>query len=225
MSNKSLEEEKAEVMAQDLSPQMMAKLSTPKKTWFFERMGDGKIFACEEREAWQICFNKSNWKRRDFRLLGTSDGTTFYKIVKESMVEARQLEPEIEKKRTELQRYMDAEEKLIMNEAVDMEGDPEDVINEQNKQKVLRLRKIMDRLHEELDTVEARYREVTASVIKRATDAEMEVAIKNQEAFVADQRARGLDPVLDWPDQNLNIQTPEAKGGGRQKILGLIGNN
>jgi hypothetical protein len=223
MSNKSLEEEKAEVMAQDLSPQMMAKLSTPKKTWFFERMGDGKIFACEEREAWQICFNKSNWKRRDFRLLGTSDGTTFYKIVKESMVEARQLEPEIE--RTELQRYMDAEEKLIMNEAVDMEGDPEDVINEQNKQKVLRLRKIMDRLHEELDTVEARYREVTASVIKRATDAEMEVAIKNQEAFVADQRARGLDPVLDWPDQNLNIQTPEAKGGGRQKILGLIGNN
>lgn len=212
-------------MAQDLSPQMMAKLSTPKKTWFFERMGDGKIFACEEREAWQICFNKSNWKRRDFRLLGTSDGTTFYKIVKESMVEARQLEPEIEKKRAELQRYMDAEEKLIMNEAVDMEGDPEDVINEQNKQKVLRLRKIMDRLHEELDTVEARYREVTASVIKRATDAEMEVAIKNQEAFVADQRARGLDPVLDWPDQNLNIQTPEAKGGGRQKILGLIGNN
>lgn len=225
MNAKSVEEEKAELMANDLSPQMVAKLSAPKKTWFFERMGDGKIFACEEREAWQICFNKSNWKRRDFRLLGTSDGTTFYKIVKESMVEARQLEPQIEVKRTELQRYMDAEEKLIMNEAVDMEGDPADAINEANKQKVLRLRNIMDRIHGDLDSIEKRYKEVTASVIKTATDAELEVAKKNQAERIQRMQDLGQEPTLDWPDQNLNIQTPEAKGGGRQKILGLIGNN
>lgn len=204
-------------MAQDLSPAMMAKLSAPKKTWFFERMGDGKTFACEEQEAWQICYNRSNWKRRDFRLIGTSDGTTFHRIVKESMNEARVLEPQIETKRSELQRYMDAEEKLLVDEAVDMEGDPSDTFNEQNKQKVLRLRKIIDRLHEELDVVEGRYKDVTAKVLKIATDAELEVAKKNQ----ADRIAQGTD--LDWPDQNLNIQTPEAKGGGRQKILGLIG--
>ncbi len=206
-------------MAQDLSPAMMAKLSTPKKTWFFERMGDGKIFACEEAEAWQIVYNRSNWKRRDFRLVGTSDGTTFYRIVKESMNEARQLEPQIETKRTELQRYMDAEEKLLVDEAVDMEGDPSDTFNEQNKQKVFRLRKIIDRLHEELDVIESRYKEVTAKVLKTATDAELEVAKKNQ----ADRITQGME--LDWPDQNLNIQTPEAKGGGRQKIIGLIGRN
>jgi hypothetical protein len=212
-------------MAQDLSPQMMAKLSAPKKTWFVERMGDNSVFACEEAEAWQIFFNKSNWKRRDFRLIGTSDGTTFYKIVKESMVEARQLEPEIEKKRTELQRYMDAEEKLIMNEAVDMEGDPSDTINEQNKQKVNRLRNIIDRIHGELDVIEARYKEVTASVIKRATDAEMEVAKQNQADRIAQMKSLGQEVILDWPDPNLNIQTPDAKGGGRSKILGLIGNH
>lgn len=203
--------------AQDISPAMMAKLSTPKKTWFFERMGDGFVLACEQEEAWQIVYNRSNWKRRDFRLLGTSDGTTFHRIVKESMAEARILEPQIQTKRAELQRYMDAEEKLVIDEAVDMEGDPADTFNEANKQKVIRLRKIIDRLHGELDEIESRYKEVTAAVLKRATDAEFEVAKKNQ----AERIAAGQE--LDWPDQNLNIQTPEAKGGGRQKILGLIG--
>jgi len=215
---KSLEEEKQEIMQQDLSPAMMERASKPKKTWFFERMGDGTIIACEEREAWQIVYNRSNWKRRDFRLLGTSDGTTFHRIVKESMTEAHQLSPQIDTKKAELQKYMDREENLLLDEVVDMEGDPSDAINESNKQKVLRLREIMNRLHNELDSMEARYKEVTSSVLKRASDAELEVAKKNQ----ADRVAQGME--VDWPDQNLNIQTPEAPGGNkRSKILGLIG--
>lgn len=211
-----LDKEKEEVRSQDLSPEMMARATAPKKTWFFKRLGDGKVFACEEREAWQIVYNRSTWKRRDFQLLGTSDGTTYHRITKESMVEAHQLAPEIDKKKAELQRYMDAEEKLVVDEAVDMEGDPADVVNEGNKQKVLRLRTIMDRLHGELDKMEARYREVTATVVKRATDAEMEVAIANQKARVA----QGLD--VDWPDESLNIQTPAGSHKPRNKILGIL---
>lgn len=214
----NIEEEKAAVMAEDLSPAMVERISKPKKTWFFERMGDGMILATEESEAWQICYNKSRWKRNDFKMLGSSDGTTFHRIVKESMSEARVLEPQIEQKKGELKRYMSAEESLIMNEAVDMEGDPADTVNEENKKKVLRLRGIINRIHDQLDTLEAQYKEVTASVVKRASDAELEVAKKNQ----ADRIAQGMD--VDWPDSNLNIMTPEAKGGGRQKILGLIGN-
>lgn len=211
-----LDKEKEELRSRDLSPEMLARATAPKKTWFFKRMGDGKVFACEEREAWQIVYNRSTWKRRDFQLLGTSDGTTYHRITKESMAEAHQLAPEIDKKKAELQRYMDAEEKLVVDEAVDMEGDPSDVVNEANKQKVIRLRNIMDRLHGELDKMEGRYREVTASVVKRATDAEMEVAIANQKARVA----QGLD--VDWPDESLNIQTPAGSHKPRNKILGIL---
>lgn len=203
-------------MSQDLSPEMMARATAPKKTWFFERMGDGKIFACEESEAWQICYNKSTWKRRDFRLVGTSDGTTYNKMVKEMMQEAHQLAPKIEEKKKELQRYMKAEEDLIMNQAVDMEGDPSDTVNEENKQKVMRLRKIMDRVHGDLDVMEGRYKEVTASVVKHATEAEIEVAKANQAARVA----QGLD--VDWPEYNLNIITPAGSSKPRSKIVGIL---
>lgn len=213
----NLEEEKQQLMNQDLTPAMMQKASAPKKTWFFKRLGDGKVIATEEREAWQICYNRSTWKRRDFQLIGTSDGTTFHRIVKQSIVDAQKLEPEIAKKKAELEKFMKREEDLILDEVVDMEGDSSDVENERNKQKVLRLRKIIDDTHEALDVMEDKYKSLVADVVQTATDAEMEVAIKNQ----AERLKQGLD--VDWPDQNLNIQTPEAKAGGRQKILGLIG--
>jgi len=200
----------------DLTPAMMAEARKPKKTWFFERMGDGMIFPAEEREAWEICYNKSNWKRRDFRLLGTSDGKTYLKIIDESIGRAKQIEPEIAKKKEELSKYMRAEEKLIMDEAVDMEGDPTDKANEENKQKVLRLRVIMDRLHDELDKLEGEFKSISSDIVKRATEAELEVAKKNQQERID----AGQD--LDWPDQDANIITPDADPRGRNKILGLM---
>lgn len=204
-------------MSRDLSPAMMEKASKPKKTWFFERMGDGKIFAAEEREAWQICYNKSTWKRRDFRLLGTSDGTTFHRITKESIIEAQQLEPEINKKKAELEKFMKREEDLILDEVVDMEGDPSDEENERNKQKVLRLRKIIDDLHDTLDKMEDRYRELVADVVSTATEAELEVAKKNQQQRIDNGQE------LDWPDENLNIQTPAGSHRPRKTILNQLG--
>lgn len=212
----NLDDERTEVMSQDITPAMREQASKPKKTWFFER-GDGKILAVEEREAWQICYNRSTWKRRDFRLLGTSDGTTYHRIVKESIVEAKVLEPKIAEKNAELERYQKAEENLVINETVDMEGDPSDVVNEENKQKVLRLRKIIDRIHAELDLLEDQYKTVTADIVTQATNAELEVAKKNQAARVA----QGLD--VDWPDENLNIQTPSGSHKPRKVILSQLG--
>lgn len=211
-----IEQEKMEMQSQDLSPAMIERSTAPKKTWFFERMGDGKVFACEEKEAWQIVYNKSTWKRRDFRMLGTSDGTTYNRIVKESMKEAQILAPEIDKKKAELQKYMNSEENLIMNEVVDMEGDPSDTFNEANKQKVLRLRTIMDRIHKELDILEGRYKTVVKDVVQRATNEELEVAKANQAKRVAE----GYE--LDWPNENLNIQTPDGSAKPREKILGML---
>lgn len=212
----NLEQEREETKGKDLSPKMIERATAPKKTWFFLRYGDKKIFACEEREAWQICYNKSSWRRRDFQMLGSSDGTTYQRIVKESMTEARKLQPEIEKKQTELKRYMDAEDNLVMNEVVDMEGDPSDTVNEANKQKVLRLRKIIERLHNELDKMEEKYKEVTGDIVAKATEAELKVAKANQAKRVEE----GLD--VDWPDENLNILTPAGSSKPRKKIIGLM---
>ena len=211
-----LTKEAEEMKSRDMSPAMMEKARAPRKTWFFERMGDGMILACEAKEAWQICYNRSAWKRRDFRLLGTSDGKTFKKIIDASIKEAQRLEPQIEKQREQWQKYMAAEEKLLVEEAVDMDGDPEDTENELNKKKVLRLQKIIEREGEKLDALEQEYREKVSQVVKKATDAELEVAKENQKKRLAE----GLE--VDFPDENMNINTPDASNKGRKKIVTLI---
>ncbi len=193
-----------QVKALDLSPAMKARESTPKKTWFFER-GDGKLIICEEREAWDIVNNRSEWKRHDFKLVGVSDGTTFQRIVKESIANAQRLEPEINKLEAELTRYEKAEDKLVVEEAVDMEGDPSDTVNEANKLKVLRLKKIIARLEEQLNAKQKEYREVVSDVVKRATDAEFAVAKGH----------------IEWPT-DMHIITPDADPRQRQKILKLM---
>lgn len=204
--NKDIEETKA----RDLGS--MEKAKAPRKTWFFERMGDGMTFPCEIKEAWDICYNRSNWKRRDFRLIGTSDGTTYTWIVREAMTDARRLEPELEKMKAELKKYEGADERLLVEEVVDMEGDPSDTFNEANKQKILRLRKIIDRLNDQLDAKEEEYRLAVKNVVSRATAAELEVAKENT-------KTRGFE----WPDKKANIATPQASDDDRSEILQIMG--
>lgn len=202
-----MSDEKNEVeeqQAQDLSPQMRAQAAAPKKTWFFLR-GDGKMIICEEREAWDIVHNHSEWKRRDFKLIGVSDGTTYQQIIKTSINDAKVLEPQIEKLKAELKKYERAEEKLLIDEVVDMEGDPTDTVNEANKAKVLRLRKIIDRIDEQLEVVEKQYRAAVGGVVARATAAELE-------------KARGN---IEWPG-DVNYITPNADPKQRRKILKLM---
>lgn len=200
----------------DLSPAQLQRAAQPKKTWFFKRLGDGMILACELKEAWQICYNRSSWRRKDFQLIGTSDGTTFKRIVDESIKEAQRLNPEIEKQRAVWQRYMKMEEDLIFNDLIDMDGDPEDEENERGKQKVLKLRGIIEREGDKLDALEEEYREKVSKVVKRATDEEMKVAIENQKQRLA----QGMD--YDWPDESANINTPDANPRQRKKIVTLI---
>lgn len=203
--NKDIEETKA----RDLGS--MEKAKAPRKTWFFERMGDSMIFPAEIKEAWDICYNRSNWKRRDFRLIGTSDGTTYARIVRDAMTDAHRLEPELEKMKVELKKYERAEDNLIVSEAVDMEGDPSDTFNEANKQKILRLRKIIDRLNDQLEAKEEEYRGAVKNVVARATAAELEAARENTKKF-----------GLEWPDEQANIQTPDSGPKERGKILRIM---
>ncbi len=181
----------------------MAKETAPKKTWFFER-GDGVIFPCEEREAWDIVYNQSSWKRRDFKLVGVSDGTTYNKVSREAIVTAKKLEPEIAALEAELKRYQTAEDRLMVDEVVDME-DEADPINAANIAKVKRLRKIMARVKKDLSSKKELYRSTVSNVVKKAIAAELE-------------KARGN---IEWPSI-VNIITPNASDQDRKKILNLM---
>lgn len=192
----------------DMTPAMIARETKPKPTWFVRRLGDGMEFAVEEKEAWDILYNQSSWKRRDFQFFGYSDGKTYQKIVKESMTTASRLEPLIAAKKAEVQRYISLEDKMMMDEIVDMEGDPSDAVNEANKGKVLRLQKIRTRLEDELEKLETEHRGATAGIVRTATEAEKKVAMKNWKERKT------------WPDADLNAITPNASPRERAKILG-----
>lgn len=188
----------------------MARAKAPKPTWFVKRTGDGMIFACEEREAWDILNNHSTWKRRDFVFIGYSDGKTYKKFTDESLANAFKLEPEINSLKVEIGKYRAAEEKLVISEAVDMDGDPKDEENESNKQKVLRLRTILEKHETKLEKLEDEYKNFTRDVVRKATEAEMKVAIKNWKKD---------GPT--WPGA-VHILTPGVPAQERRRILGAM---
>lgn len=194
------------VQAQREADMAGARTQAARKTWFFERQGDGSIIAMEEREAWELVNSRSRWRRRDFKLIGVSDGTTYQRVIREMRVVGDALKPELDQMEKDLSTYKGAEERLLVEQAVDMDGDPSDVTNEENKQKVIRLRTIMQKLQDKLDTKQAEYRAATRDVNKQAFDAELEVA-------------RGH---IEWPGE-MNIITPEASPGRRKKIIDLLG--
>lgn len=201
-----------DLKSRDMTPAMAARAAAPKPTWFFERTGDrlsGKkpfVFACEEREAWDILNNKSEWKRRDFMCVGHSDGKTYAKMIADAKTGAARLTPQIDASRIEIDKYRAAEEKLIISEAVDMDGDAEDTTNEENKKKVKRLRNIIDKLSDKLEKLEVEYRSYTSGVVRTATEAELKVAMKNWKIRKT------------WPGA-VNIYTPDASPQERARIL------
>lgn len=202
-------DDKDQVMQSDLAA--VQRDTKPKKTWFFERMGDGMVFPCEEKEAWDICNNRSEWKRKDFKLLGTSDGTTYQKVIAESRSAADRLSPIVTTLEKEVERYVNLEEKFMLENIVDMDLDDElDAENAEHKKKVLKIRGIIDRKKEQLASSKKEYQAAVSGATKAAIDAELEVAKENM-------RKHGAD----WPGQ-VNIITPDATPADRAKILNQI---
>lgn len=176
----------------------------PQKTWFFKR-GDGMIFAAEAREAWDIINNRGNWRRHDFKLLGCSDGKTYERVVREKRAEADALQPELVRMRTQLERYRKAEERLMVDEAVD-EDDLTDPVNAENVAKLKRLQGLIERFEKKLAKKEKEYRDLTKNVTQQAFDAELKVARKNP---------------IEYPPA-MNIITPGATPRRRKRVLDLL---
>lgn len=200
-----------ELKTKDLSSAVIAEARRAKKTWFIIRLGDDMIFPVEEKEAWDILNNRSNWKRHDFKFIGCSDGTTYQRIAAEGLATADRLAPEIQAVQQELARYVQLQDRLMLEEIIDMEGDPSDVQNEENKKKVQRLKTIIDRLQAKLEALETEHRGATAGIVKRATDAELEVAKANWAV------------KKEWPRTDMNIFTPNATAQERARILPSVG--
>lgn len=144
--------------------------SKPTKTWFFERTGDKFIFACDEAEAWAILYNRGNWMRRDFKMLGVSDGTTYFDIIKNSKQEARELFETKKRLQSDLQRYVATEEKLVFQDLKD-DTDP----------MVIKVKEKIGELQLKVDEIDTQLKDINKTIIEKAFNAELEKARGNFE--------------------------------------------
>lgn len=141
------------------------------KTWFIQRGSNpDDIFACQEEEAWSLFHNRSNWMRRDFKIIGVSDGQTYVKTLKEAGNFKIELEREVKELSHEITKYNQTYDKLKY----------EELLTDKNP-KVKKLKGIIDDLKVRLDEANVKLADVQRSVIAKAFNAELEVARGNIE--------------------------------------------
>lgn len=158
---------------------------------YFLQRGDGMVFACGELEAWNTLKNRSNWQRRDFTLIGTSDGSTYKKVISEAKKEKAAVQTLFNSEKAKLDRYKEMEEKMLYTDLLS-DTDP----------KVIRVRELIEESIESLKPVEKKLQEFNSELIKRAFDAELEVARltprmpKNRNIEVGDSSRNRAEEVL-----------------------------
>lgn len=134
------------------------------KTWFIER-GDGKVFACDEQEAWNLMRNKGNWQRTDFKIIGVSDGQTYTTALKDAIKEKETIDALISQKATELTRYLNTLDKFKFDELL-----------EDTDEKVIRVKGIIAGIQKEIDDLNAKFSKGFQDVVDKAFNAELESA-------------------------------------------------
>lgn len=149
------------------------------KTWFIER-GDGKVFACDEEEAWNTLRNRSNWQRQDFKIVGVSDGRGYVDALQSASKEKAQVDALISTKSTEMTRYLNTLDRFKFEELL-----------EDSNEKVVKVKGIIAGLQKEIDELNQKFAKGYQSVVDKAFKDELE-------------RARGH---IEYP-QNQDIKTP-----------------
>lgn len=132
---------------------------------FFIERGDGFVFACGEREAWNTLRNQSNWQRRDFKIIGTSDGKTYREVIAKTKGEKIKIQADLAEIKTKLERYNEAEEKMLY----------EDLISEDDP-KLQRVRTLKEQTQKEMAPIQARLKDFSTQIVSEAFAAELEVA-------------------------------------------------
>lgn len=140
-------------------------------TWFFERTGDGYIFACDELEAWNLLNNKSTWARRDFKMVGMSDGKTYISVLKDSNREIANLNEQREILDKDFQRYLQTEERLRFQE-----------LKDDTDEMVIKVKGITADLQKKIQLIDEQVQNFNKVIIKKAFDAELDKARGNMVA-------------------------------------------
>jgi hypothetical protein len=161
-------------------------------TWFFERTGDKYIFACDEQEAWNLLNNKSNWARRDFKMLGMSDGKTYISMLKSANQNALELKQKRDTLALDFDRYSKTEERLRF---VELKDDTDEM--------VVKVKGILSNLSKEIQELDDKLSNHNRDTVKKAFEAEL-------------NKARG-NMVM---PQNFDVMTPVS--ADREKILSNI---
>lgn len=140
-----------------------------RETWFIQRgQNPDDIFACDEQEAWGLFHNRTNWMRRDFKIIGVSDGKTYVRIIKESGQKRTQLEERVKQLSADLTRYMHTQDKFKF----------EDLLPDTDE-KVVKIKAITEKLQKEIDEVNAQLQSIHSTIVKEAFDAELAIARGN----------------------------------------------
>jgi hypothetical protein len=136
------------------------------KTWFIQR-GDNPndIFACEEQEAWGLFQNRTNWMRRDFKIIGVSDGSTYVKVLNESKGEVDKAQSEVASLSRDLTRYLDTKDNLKFKELL-----PD------TDEKMIRLNGLIKELEDKIEEQNKILNNAQKYMVDKAFKAELEIA-------------------------------------------------
>jgi type IV secretory pathway VirJ component len=136
------------------------------KTWFIQRGSNEKdIFACDEKEAWGLFQNRSNWRRNDFKMIGVSDGQTYVKVLRDSQNEINQVRSEVEALSRDLTRYLDTRDNLKFKELL-----PD------TDEKMKRVDALIKDLQDKVDAKNVILNNAQKYVVEKAFNAELEMA-------------------------------------------------
>lgn len=166
--------------------------SKPTKTWFIKR-GDGFTFACNETEAWGLFNNRTEWMRKDFQILGVSDGKTYFETIRKAKGEIVDLKERLQTLNEAKNKYTKTEDRLRFEELLD-----------DDDEKVKKVVSLLEKTQKEINEVQDKIKTFNQDVINKAFNAELE-------------KARGN---IEMPS-NADIITPQESQ--RQKILNNIG--
>ena len=143
--------------------------SKPTKTWFIER-GDGQVFATDEHDAWNLLTDKSQWRRHDFKIVGVSDGETYFKTIRNGANEMNELITEKERLNRDLQKYTQTEDRLRFTE-----------LKDDTDEMVIKVTKIVNDLKDKLGSIDKQLADFNRTIISKAFQAELEKARGNIE--------------------------------------------
>lgn len=162
----------------------------PEPIWFFKR-GDGFLFQTNEQDAWNILHNPSRWARRDFTLVGHSDGTTYFEVIRNGKKELQDLQNRAIEINKDLTLYNKSFEKFKFEQMLSDDDD-----------RVVKAKESIKKLQEEYDEAQEKMSNFNKYLLNKAMEEEFKkaegniVAPSNQDIITPEGRREEILKVM-----------------------------